>query len=107
MLTRILQFAMPQRMAMVTLKKKFARKLTPALDEIVRLLLEKGADPAAEDNFPLRWAAHNGHAVIVEMLLKTGKVDVRSQNGYSLKWAKLNGHDQVVKLITEQEKNSK
>lgn len=65
------------------------------------MLIERGADPAAQDNFPIRWAAHNGHTSVVEQLLETGKVSANSQNGYPLKWAKLNGHDAVEKLLTE------
>ena len=40
--------------------------------EIVRLLLEKGADVHANNNSALRWAIYNGHIAVVN-LLKTYK----------------------------------
>lgn len=103
LLTITLPFVMQLRMDIVCAQVAI---LTFSV-EITQLLLERGANPAAQDNFPIRWASHNGHVKIVEILLETGKTDPKAQNGYALKWAKLNGHLEVVALLTEFEKNPK
>ena len=38
----------------------------------VKILIESGADVHADNEAALRWAAHNDHAEIVGLLLKTG-----------------------------------
>lgn len=50
----------------------------------------------------LSWAAKNGHNRVVELLLKTGMVDIdsKSENGQTpLSWAAEYGRDDVVKLL--------
>jgi ankyrin repeat protein len=39
--------------------------------EIVKLLLEHGADVHAENDWALRWAYYYGHTEIVKLLTKT------------------------------------
>lgn len=68
--------------------------------EIVKLLLEAGADVHAEDNYALRWAATNGHTEIVRLLLEAG-ADVHAQNKFALKWTAYKGHTEVVRLLLE------
>lgn len=47
--------------------------------ELVRLLLERGADPNVRDTFygasPMSWAAPNGHLEIVRLLIEKGATD--------------------------------
>ncbi|RYP41635.1 hypothetical protein DL767_000840 [Monosporascus sp. MG133] len=53
---------------------------------------------------PLSWAAENGHAAVVKLLLNTGKVDVNSEdiNGRTpLSWAAEIGHADVVKQLLD------
>src|ERR1044071_7845592 len=44
--------------------------------EVVRLLLERGADPNVKDSFygatPMSWAAPKGHVEIVKLLIEKG-----------------------------------
>ena len=43
--------------------------------EVVRLLIEKGADATAEDKdklTPMQWAAFNGHLEVVRLLIEKG-----------------------------------
>jgi ankyrin repeat protein len=51
--------------------------------EVVRLLLEKGAD-VHTNNWALRWACYVGHTEIVRLLLGKG-ADVHADNNYALR----------------------
>jgi ankyrin repeat protein len=42
--------------------------------KMVQLLLEKGADPTANDT--IKWACTNGHTEVVALLLRDGRVEV-------------------------------
>ena len=62
---------------------------------IVKLLLEKGADPNAKSTYvrmsPLHWAAYNDDADVVELLLQNGAWLQQSGNGvYAIDIAGLN-----------------
>ena len=41
----------------------------------VKELLSLGIDPSLDDNYPIRYAAHNNHLDIVKLLLKDKRVD--------------------------------
>lgn len=74
--------------------------------EIVRILLEAGADAnlADEDGVtPLTVAAQNGHFEVVKILLKAGAdVNLASKHGVSpLLLAAQNGHTDIVKILLE------
>ena len=61
--------------------------------EIVKLLLEKGADP----NFGLSGAAEGGHMEIVKLLLEKGA----NPNSDHLQSAAWSGHTEIEKLLRE------
>jgi ankyrin repeat protein len=71
------------------------------------LILEAiGVDINPKDRYnqtPLSWAARNGHAGVVKLLLGTETVDVNLKDTRlgraPLLWAAMNGHDTVVKLL--------
>ena len=72
--------------------------------EIVRLLLQAGADTDAADNEgdrALFWACEEGHVEIVRLLLEAGAdTDVADRNGYTaFFWASGEGHDEIVRLL--------
>jgi ankyrin repeat protein len=51
---------------------------------------------------PLSWAAENGHAAVVKLLMETGRVDLESKDTSGLtplSWAAQYGHAAVVKLL--------
>jgi hypothetical protein len=83
------------------------------LDGVVKILLEKGCDPEAEDTYrrtPLMWAANYGWAAVVELLLHgahaAGRVDVNRQdwNGQTaLSLAAQTGDERVVRLLLAEE----
>ena len=73
---------------------------------IVQLLLEKGAEIEAKDNYgrtPLSWAAENGHEATVKLLLEKG-AEIEAKDNYGrmpLSWATENGREATVKLLLE------
>ncbi|KAM3149290.1 hypothetical protein ABEW05_010451 [Botrytis cinerea] len=79
------------------------------LNEIVKLLLERGADIESKDSkygqTPLLWAAENGHDTVVKLLLEKGAdIESKDRNGQTpLLLAAINGHDAVVKLLLEKD----
>lgn len=68
--------------------------------ELVKLLLEKGADIHAEDDDSLRRASKNGHFEIVKLLLENG-VNIHAGKDSALYVSCVNGHTDIVKLLVE------
>jgi len=68
--------------------------------EIVKLLLEAGADINAEDGAALEKASYFGLIEIVKLLLDAG-VDVYAGDHSALHSAEWEGHSEIVKLIIE------
>ncbi|KAI1199162.1 hypothetical protein F5X97DRAFT_297633 [Nemania serpens] len=73
-------------------------------DEMVRLLLNHGANPEATSDgawTPLHNAAQSGHLSIVAILLTTSaKVNAELSNGMTpLHWAAFNGFESIVSLL--------
>ena len=69
--------------------------------EIVRLLLEKGADINARDikGTPLHWAASRGHLEVVRWLVENGAdINARDEDGRTaLHWA--TGNDRSIDVV--------
>ena len=40
--------------------------------EVVKLLIENGADVSAKDNYALRWASRYGHLEVAKLLIENG-----------------------------------
>lgn len=66
--------------------------------EVIKRLIEEGANPKADESYALRWAANNGHLEIVKLLLEAG-ADPKAFNSDALKCAAENGHLEIVKLL--------
>ncbi|KAM7190835.1 Ankyrin repeat-containing domain protein [Rhypophila sp. PSN 637] len=74
---------------------------------LVRLLLDKGADPRIPDHHemqPIHHAARNGYQAIVDMLLKceshTVDINCKDSSGATpLIYAAMNGHDNLVSFL--------
>jgi ankyrin repeat protein len=71
--------------------------------ETVALLLDRGADIHADDNLALGWAADGGHTQIVALLLERG-ADIHADNDWPLQAAASNGHTDTVALLLKQYK---
>jgi len=68
--------------------------------EVVKLLIEHGADVKAYDNYAIRHASAKGHLEVVKVLIEHG-ADVKDNDNYAIKWASDRGHLEVVKLLIE------
>jgi ankyrin repeat protein len=66
--------------------------------DVVKLLVESGADVHPYDNLAIRHASRNGHLAVVKLLVESG-ADVHAQNNYAIRIASENGHLDVVKLL--------
>ena len=68
--------------------------------EIVKYLVENGADVTVEDNFPVRSASEDGHLSVVKYLTEHG-ADITATNNFAVIHASRNGHLPVVKYLVE------
>ncbi|BCS83632.1 ankyrin containing protein [Cotonvirus japonicus] len=72
--------------------------------EVVRFLVEKGADIQADDNLAVRWASRKGHLEVVRFLVKNG-ANIQADDNLAIKWASLYGHLEVVRFLVEKGAN--
>ena len=68
--------------------------------EIVKYLIEHGANVHAENDYALRWAARAGHFDLVRLLVEKG-ANIHAENEYALLWAVENGHFEIVRFLIE------
>jgi ankyrin repeat protein len=66
--------------------------------DIVNLLIENGADIHAKDDYALIWASKKGYIEIVKLLIENG-ANIHAKDDYALRWASENGHTDIVKLL--------
>jgi ankyrin repeat protein len=78
------------------LNKRFMWASNLGLIEIVKLVLDLGADVHGEE--ALIHASYYGHTEVVKLLLENG-VDVHAENDKALRWATRKGNTKVVKLL--------
>jgi ankyrin repeat protein len=53
--------------------------------EVLKLLLDHGANVHAISDWTLRWASQNGHVDVVKLLLDHG-ADVHADNDCAIRW---------------------
>ena len=82
------------------LKIAFIKQCEQGNTEIVKFLLEHGADVHAKNDEALTYAAENGHTEIVKMLIENG-AHVFADNNYAVRYAAKKGHTEIVKLLLE------
>jgi len=73
--------------------------------EIVRMLLEHGADPTALDNCMIRHACAHGHTEIVRLLLVNPAVNPAIHDNWALQIARQKGHTEIVRLLLERQRD--
>ena len=69
--------------------------------EVVKYLIEQGADVRAGNDYALKLASENGYLEVVKYLVKQG-ADVRAEDDFALGFASSNGHLEVVKYLVKQ-----
>jgi len=65
--------------------------------DVIRELIEEGANPKADNSYALQWAANNGHTEIVKILIPVS--DPKACDSYALQLAATNGHTEIVKIL--------
>jgi len=68
------------------------------LIEVVKYLVENGANIHEPNNRALNRACQYGHLEIVKYLIESG-ADVYAYNNISLDWAKMNDHEEIIRYI--------
>ena len=69
-----------------------------------KLLIKKGADIHANNDYALRSSAAKGHLEVVKLLIEKG-ADIHAYNNYALRWSAINGHLEVIQLLIEKGAN--
>jgi len=68
--------------------------------ELVKMLIDAGAEITENGNYPLELASRNGHTEIVKILLDAGATTKDSEEeGYCLRLAADRGHIAIVNLL--------
>jgi hypothetical protein len=65
--------------------------------DVVKELIEEGADPKADNSYALQLAAKYGHTEIVKLLIPVS--DPKACDNYALQLAAKYGHTEIVKLL--------
>jgi ankyrin repeat protein len=68
--------------------------------EVVRYLIEKGADIHAKHESALDWAVRNGELEVVKLLVEKG-ADIHSRDENALRWAAGEGQLEVVEFLLD------
>ena len=68
--------------------------------DIVKHLIENGADIHVNNDRALRCAINNNHLDVVKHLVECG-ADIHACNDQALRWASSNGHLDIVKYLIE------
>jgi hypothetical protein len=67
--------------------------------DIIKMMIELGADPAAQDNSPIIEASRCGHYKVVKFLMSLKGVDPSACENYALDSAKRCKHKKIVRLL--------
>ena len=68
--------------------------------EVIKELVESGANIHAQDDYAIRWASSNGQLEVVKYLAENG-ANIHAQDDYAICWASENGQLEVVKYLAE------
>ena len=69
--------------------------------DVVKYLVSQGADIKTDNNNAIRWAARGGYVELVKYLVSQG-ADIHSNDDCSIRWASIFGHLEVVKYLVSQ-----
>jgi len=68
--------------------------------ELVKLLIDAGADVTADNNYAIIWASYKGHLEVVKLLIDAG-ADVTADDNKAIRWVSQKGHLEIVKLLID------
>jgi hypothetical protein len=71
--------------------------------EVIKELIEQGADVHADNDSALCWASYYGHLELVKYLVEQG-ADVHANNDEALRWASYYGHSGIVEYLKSLDK---
>jgi len=72
--------------SLVSCKAGYIETAENGHSEIVKLLIESGANIHADNDYAVRWAAKNGHSEIVKLLIESG-ANIHTKNDYAVRRA--------------------
>lgn len=67
---------------------------------VLKFVIELGADVSSDDAYALRVASERGHTNIIRLLIESG-VDVHADDDCAIRWAAINGNIDSVRLLLE------
>lgn len=70
--------------------------------KLIEFLVKNKGDIHADSNWPIRYAAENGHLEVVKFLVEQG-VDIHVGEDLALRYAARNGHLEVVEFLKSQQ----
>jgi ankyrin repeat protein len=80
---------------------RFDNNLNIRYIEVVKYLIEQGADISAKNNCSLRLSAYLGHLEVVKCLIEHG-ADIHAENDHALRSSATNGYlDMVTYLVVD------
>jgi ankyrin repeat protein len=65
---------------------------------VIKELIEEGANPKAQGSHAIVWAAQKGHLEVIKYLVSIG-CDPKARDNYAIKCAAADGHLEVVKYL--------
>ena len=69
------------------------------LDVVRWMVLDRGIDAGAHENYPIRWASREGHLDVVQFLAALPGVDPTLDHCRAMMWASEKGHLDVVRFL--------
>jgi ankyrin repeat protein len=85
-------------MNQLELNTDFIDAVTSGDLDLVKYLIDKGADINTNDNQALRWTSRCGHLELVKYLVSKG-ANIHAIDNLDIKWASQEGHLDVVRYL--------
>ena len=95
---KLKQLFRPLRESIVNINYQFINASRYGYLEVIKLLIEKGANIRTQNNQAIIEASEHGHLEIIDLLIKNG-IDIRTQNNQAIVNASKGGYLEIVKLL--------
>ncbi|PRP77640.1 ankyrin repeat domain-containing protein 44 [Planoprotostelium fungivorum] len=94
-----LKLCLAHRHTPITIQSALELATTNGHADAVNVIIQHGADPSADDNFCIKYAAAYGHIDVVRILLEDPRVDPSAENGLPLERAMVSQDTRLVMLF--------